>query len=98
MRLSNLGGVGIVGMFAVALGAWLIWRHRADISSWMSAYFRELRAELKSRSSIPETMRRSDEMRSRLRAAHLPHGALAIVAGAALIVAGQLALFIDLLS
>ena len=98
MRLSNLGGVGIAGIFAVAVGAWLIWRHRADILAWMAAYIRELRSELESRSSIPETMRRSEEMRSRLHAARMPHGALAIVAGAALIVAGQLALFIDLLS
>lgn len=98
MRLSNLGGVGITGIVAVAVGAWLIWRRRADILSWMVAYFTELRAELEARSSVPEKARRSDEMRTRLRAARLPHGVLAIVAGAALIVAGELALFIDLLS
>lgn len=98
MRLSNLGAVGITGIIAVFAGLYLIWRHRSDIFGWIATYVSEFRAELEMRGSLVEPDKRELGGKVNLLRAHLPHGALAIVAGVSLIIAGQLALYIDLLS
>ena len=97
MRLSNLGVVGITGIIAVIAGLILIWRHRSDIFGWFAAYIREFRAELERRGVADRTNPGTSRMMASFRA-QLPRGALAIAAGVSLIIAGQLALYLDLLS
>lgn len=97
MRLRNLGAVGITGIFAVIAGFFLIWRHRSDILGWCGAYIREFRAELERRGAAERTNPGASKMIASFRT-QLPQGALAIVAGISLIIAGQLALYLDLLS
>ena len=99
MQLHNLGGVGIMGIFAVFAGLFLLWRHRSDILGWFSGYVVRLRAELARREALAEGLDVADEIReSNALRLQLPHGALAIVAGLFLILGGQLALYVDLLS
>lgn len=99
MQLRNLGGVGIMGIFAVFAGLFLLWRHRSDILSWFSVYILRLRSELARRNALVEGLGGSEELReSRALGFQWPHGALAIAAGVCLVVGGQLALYVDLLS
>jgi hypothetical protein len=99
MQLRNLGGVGITGIFAVIAGLFLLWRHRSDILGWFSAYILRLRSELARREALAVGMDESDEIRvSNALRLEWPHGALAIVAGFFLILGGQFALYVDLLS
>ena len=97
MKLSNLGVVGLTGIVAVIMGFLLIWRHRSDIFGWIAAYIREFRAELERHGAADRTNPGASRMMASFRT-QLPQGALAIVAGVSLIVAGQLALYLDLLS
>jgi hypothetical protein len=99
MRLSNLGGVGITGIVAVFTGLFLLWHHRSDILGWFTAYIFRLRSELARRDALADRLGGTDETRaSNVLLVQWPHGALAIVAGICLIVGGQLALYVDLLS
>ena len=99
MQLRNLGGVGITGILAVFAGLFLLWRHRSDILGWFSGYMVRLRSELARRESFAEGLNASDELQeSSAFRLQWPHGALAIVAGICLVLGGQLALFVDLLS
>jgi hypothetical protein len=103
MRLSNLGWTGIVGMFAVAAGLNLLWRHRADIWSWMAAYVAAFRCEMSRRAAAKASA--SQELGANeggepvsLFPDRMPKGALAVVLALCLILAGQAVLFLDLLS
>lgn len=99
MRLRNLGGVGIAGILAVLAGLFLLWRHRSDILGWFSGYMVRLRSELARREALAEGLDASDELReSSAPRLQWPRGALAILAGICLVLGGQLALFVDLLS
>jgi hypothetical protein len=103
MRLSNLGWTGIVGILAVATGLNLLWRHRADIWSWIAAYVAAFRCEMSRRPAAKVSA--SQELGANeggepvsLFPDRMPEGALAVVLALCLILAGQAILFLDLLS